>query len=403
MNREVTAIAATTDVHSAFDNANPMLSGLHEARARALVVDCGDYFEGSGFYRLGRGAIERQVLTSMYDVIAPGNHGWQHYLEPDIRALTVCANVVDQQGIPVFRPLHRTAVGGLNVLVTAVIGEQAFATVPPSHRTGQRATDPVGALRDLLLRHHHKTDAWVLLSHSGFEADLRIAEECPFLDVIFAGHCHSDQYGPAQVGRTVVVKGHELGAGYAWAEPASTGWTAHAARFTDTPTAPAALAPITDMIDSWRRQLTVPLRPVLPRWQNSTPCRATVLQLVAEHLQDRLRVPVLLNETALRSTKLGTTLRVGDLLTIEPFGNQLVHAKIPHRYIDRPGGLIAHLTRHCGPITTAPHPLPAGATHVLTTDYLATTFLDRYAQDAGLGLGESVHRILTTDDERNRR
>ncbi|MFC5665178.1 metallophosphoesterase [Kitasatospora misakiensis] len=403
MIREVAAIAATTDVHSAFDNANPMLSGLHEARARALIVDCGDYFEGSRFYRLGRGAIERQVLTSLYDVIAPGNHGWQHYLEPDIRALTVCANVVDQQGVPVFRPLHRAVVGGLRVLVTAVIGEQAFATVPPLHRTGQRATDPVNALRDLLLRHHHRADAWVLLSHSGFEADLRIAEECPFLDVIFAGHCHSDRYGPAQVGRTVVVKGHELGVGYAWAEPASTGWTAHAARFTDTPTSPTALAPITDMIDSWRRHLAAPLRPVLPRWQNSTPCRATILQLVAEHLHDKLRVPVLLNETALRSTKLGTTLRVGDLLAVEPFGNQLVHAKIPHRYIDRPEGLVTHLTQHCGPTTTVPRPLSAGTTHVLTTDYLATTFLDRYAHDAGFGLGESVLRVLTTDDERNRR
>lgn len=83
---------------AAFANALPMLIGLHAARRSALVVDCGDFFEGSGYYRLAQGRLERDVLTALYDVIAPGNHGWAHHFEPALHELTVCANVFDNAG-----------------------------------------------------------------------------------------------------------------------------------------------------------------------------------------------------------------------------------------------------------------------------------------------------------------
>ncbi|MGH1556317.1 metallophosphoesterase [Streptomyces sp. L7] len=82
MSRRLRKIIATTDVHSAFDAATPMLTHLHTARAGSLIVDCGDFFEGSGYYRFGKGKIEREILTSLYDLLAPGNHGWPHYFEP---------------------------------------------------------------------------------------------------------------------------------------------------------------------------------------------------------------------------------------------------------------------------------------------------------------------------------
>ncbi|WP_369357883.1 hypothetical protein [Streptomyces sp. cg2] len=54
---------------------------------------------------------------------------------------------------------------------------------------------------------------------------------------------------------------------------------------------------------------------------------------------------VILNETALRSTPLDDVLTIGDLRTIEPFNNQLVHTRVPDPLSDNPGALLAHLTK----------------------------------------------------------
>lgn len=236
--RSLRQIVATTDVHSALGNAAPFLTHLHALRPTSLVVDCGDFFEGSGYYRLAHGTIERKILLKLYDVLAPGNHGWPHHFEPELHRLTVCANAVHAEtGDALFRRLRIAEIGDRRVGVTAVIGQQAFKSIPVAQRVGHRVTDPVQSLRELRLAHHHEVDGWVLLSHSGFEEDLELAATCPFLDGVFAGHCHSRHCGPFRVGDTLVVKGRELADGYAIATPVGAGWGAGTTRFPDrTPT-----------------------------------------------------------------------------------------------------------------------------------------------------------------------
>ncbi|MFI9269410.1 metallophosphoesterase [Kitasatospora sp. NPDC052896] len=394
--RTLERIVATTDVHSNLAQATGMLTRLHAERERSLVVDCGDFFEGTGFYRLGRGGVERQILLSLYDVLAPGNHGWSHHFEPGLHELTVCANAVDEAtGRPLFRPLHTTEIGGRKVAVTAVISPQAFAAIPLDQRAGHRATDPVRALRELLA-HHHEVAAWILLSHSGFEQDLSLARECPFLDVIFAGHCHSDHYAAEPVGNTLVVKGAELGAGYALAAPVGSGWTAHTRRFPDSTALPVELEAIGHSIEAINAKLAAPLGRPADRWRHTVPDRRELLAAAADRLHSGLGVEaVILNETALRPVQLADVLHLADLLAIEPFSNQLVHAPLPEAVTRDLPGLLAHLTDRAGPLVVAPDPLPPGIRSVLTTDYLAETFLAGRAHEAGLQLGQAVRHVLT--------
>ncbi|MEV4507126.1 hypothetical protein [Streptomyces klenkii] len=211
----------TTDFHSAIEGATSMLGHLGRVRATSLVADCGDFFEGSGNYRFGGGTIERSLLAGLYDALAPGNQGWPHHFAPDLHPMTVCAHAVDDASRqPLFCRVRIFRIGGRRVAVTAAIGPDAFGDVPAPQRRGHRVTDPV---RVVLLVHHHEADVWVLLSHSRFENDLALAAEFPFLDVIFAGHCHSDHYTPELVGDTLVVKGGKLEAGYALAELVGAG------------------------------------------------------------------------------------------------------------------------------------------------------------------------------------
>ncbi|GGO63246.1 bifunctional metallophosphatase/5'-nucleotidase [Nonomuraea cavernae] len=394
----------TTDVHSSLENPAPMLAHLHHARTRYLVADCGDWFEGSGYYTLGGGVVERHLLGSLYDVIAPGNHGWRLHLTAALRPLTVCANVTDPAGNLLWRPLHEAVVAGRQVAVTAVIGEQAFAAIPAAERADARLLDPAEALRRLMGA--HRADAWIVLSHSGYDHDLHLAEACPGVDVIFAGHCHSDRYEPTAAGSAWVVKGHELGMGYALARPTDHGWQASVHRFPHANQVPAALKPVMARIERMRGQLAEPVGSLTSAFRNRTLIRAELLTAVAADLRLVSDADaVVLNQTCLRTADLGSELTRGDLLTIEPFGNQLVTAAISLWFADNPAALVAMLTDRAGPIITDPAPLPPGLHRILTTSYLATNFLDPTKSHAGPRLAEVVQQVLTGDypDQKGRR
>ncbi|WP_432081160.1 bifunctional metallophosphatase/5'-nucleotidase [Streptomyces sp. WAC 04229] len=398
--RALRQIVATTDVHSALDHAAPFLTHLHVLRPTSLIVDCGDFFEGSGYYRLAHGAIEREILLKLYDVLAPGNHGWPHHFEPGLYRLTVCANAVDAEtGDTLFRRMRIAEVGGRRVGVTAVIGQQAFHSIPAAQRVGHRVTDPVRSLRELMLAHHHEVNGWVLLSHSGFEEDLKLAAACPFLDVIFAGHCHSDQYGPFRVGDTLVVKGCELAQGYAIATPVGTGWGAGTTRFPDRTSGalPVELSEVTAQIADVEEQLHEVLGQVRTALRHRPLDRRGVLLDLTARLRTALGADaVILNETALRTVPLSDALTLGDLLSIEPFANQLVHAHIPESDRRDLHGLLARLTAQDGPVVAAPDPLPDAVTTVLTTGYLADNHLGGRTYDAGLRLDQAIQHVLTT-------
>ncbi|MCF3122719.1 metallophosphoesterase [Streptomyces arenae] len=397
--RTLRQIVATTDVHSSLDHAAPFLTHLHVLRPTSLVVDCGDFFEGSGYYRLAHGAIERKILLKLYDVLAPGNHGWPHHFEPDLNRLTVCANAVHAHtGDTLFRRVRIVEIDGQRVGVTAVVGRQAFHSIPVGQRAEHRVTDPVQALRELILAHHHEVDSWILLSHSGFDEDLKLAAACPFLDVIFAGHCHSDQSGPARVGDTLIVKGRELADGYAVATPIGPGWGAGTTRFPDrNPAAvPAELSEAIKEIGRVGKELASGLGPVARAYSHQIPARRGLLLDLATRLRSGLGVDaVILNHTALRPVPLGDILTLGDLLAIEPFGNQLVHARIPEHFRQDVHGLLASLTEQAGPLVTSPDPLPDGITTVLTTDYLADNYLVGRSHAAGLLLSQALKQVLS--------
>ncbi|WP_445401105.1 bifunctional metallophosphatase/5'-nucleotidase [Streptomyces sp. LE64] len=392
MNRRLQQIVATTDVHSAIGSAALMLAFLPTARTDSLIVDSGDFFEGTGIYRLGKGAIERDILTALYDVVAPGNHGWPHYFEPELRRITVCANTTDQEGAPIFDRVRIERVGGRRVAVTAVIGQQAFEAIPIGQRTGHRVTDPVRALREVMAEHHHHADAWVVLSHSGFEEDVKLAGSCPSIDVVFSGHCHSDVHGPVRVGGTLVVKGRELGLGYATASPTGGGWTARTGLFPSLSALPDALTGLRGRISTVEQALARPLGVVREPYRNAPLDRRRLLEELVEHLHTGSTTDaVVLNETALRSVPLGSVLALGDLLAVEPFDNRLVHAVLP----DEHEQALDALTKRVGPLAVLPNPLPPNSRSVLTTGYLADSHFGGRANETGLRLGHTVRRLLT--------
>lgn len=385
-------ILATTDFHSSFDNAVPLMSHLSAVRPNTLIADCGDFFEGTGYYRLGCGALERDMLLALYDVVAPGNHGWPYYLKSELHRITVCANAYDRDGRRLFRPVDVRNIAGRTVAVTAVIGVQAFNAVPYGRRVGQRVADPALALRELK-RAYGQVDAWVVLSHSGFEEDLRLAEACPFLDVVFAGHCHSDAYGPVRIGGVQVLKGYEQGAGFAQARPSESGWGAGAARFADASSLslPSSLEAVRARITAIARDLREPIDKVRAPYRHTVLDRRLLLEDIATTVYSETSSAVLLNETALRAVQLHGTLTRGDVLAVEPFSNQLVRVNCPERTAT---SLLSDLSALAGPMVVVPSPLPSPLDAFITTDYLAGA-LRHPSVPTGHSFALSVQQALT--------
>jgi hypothetical protein len=134
--------------------------------------------------------------------------------------MTVCANAVDDStGRPLFDRIRIVDLQGRRVAVTAVIGVCAFHTIPADQRAGHRVTDPATVLRELMLEHHHHVDAWMVLSHSGFETDLELAalkEEIAFTGRMLAARLGTvnEPYRDTELDRHRLLQGrHQISLG----------------------------------------------------------------------------------------------------------------------------------------------------------------------------------------------
>ncbi|MFE2850123.1 metallophosphoesterase [Streptomyces lavendulae] len=357
-------ITATTDFHSALHRAPNLLATLHRARPTSLIVDSGDFFEGGAYYPVTRGAVEQRILRELYDVIAPGNHGWRHYTGP-LRSLTVCANVMDAStNTPFFRPLHLAELSGRRVAITAVIGPNAFASIAPDLRASQRVTQPVLALQQLYAQHHQDVDVWVLLSHQGYQRDQDLASRCPFLDLVFSGHCHSTDSGPEGVGTTMLMKAPEFGRGIATARLNSGRWITNVELTAPLPF-PAELSWATQVIGQAEASLDEIVGRPSMYWKNRTIIPEELLRHVAARLRRQTGLGVILNASAITPRPLGDVLTRRELIELVPYDNRLfqmgpsaaMHKRSVQDLAPSGGPLVVDVPEEHGPL--------------LTTDYLA--------------------------------
>lgn len=394
------AVAVTCDVHSHLESGMGLLSRLDGLSSMCLLADSGDFMQGTGFYRLGGGLVEQAMLTRFYDVVAPGNHGFGHYLHATaLRAKTVCANLLTPSGEHVFRPYWEVEISGTPCLVTGVMGAEAFAAIPAEERYGIRHVDSAGAVTDLTRsvdQHTGRTPALIVLSHSGWDQDLALARACPHLAVIFSGHCHSPNYGPKRVGKVLVLKGREHAGGYGIARYLPMGWQARVYEFEPAHgDLRAGLTGLHARITELARQLDEPVGNILEPYRDTTPTPSELLHAVARLEFDAGSAQAaLLNTTALRPPRLGNLLTRGQVLETSPFDNRLAVVELAD------GESLADLAELIAPVVepiaiTGPGAADRGGVRVATTEYLARTHLRRPYRVLPHGLAERVAQVLT--------
>jgi len=209
-----------------------MVTAVAEARTRnpdALLVDGGDQFQGSLFYTYYKGEVAAEIMNNLqYDGMTVGNHEFDDGPE-------VLRGFMDTVEFPVL--MSNADVSNeptlANKLMKSTIVEKAGEKIGLIGLTPQNTSelaspgknitfsDPVEAVRgEVAALSEAGVNIIIVLSHSGYKTDLRVAEEVDGVDVIVGGHSNTllsntnekaaGPY-PTMVGDTAVVQAYAYG------------------------------------------------------------------------------------------------------------------------------------------------------------------------------------------------
>lgn len=209
-----------------------MVTAVAEARKRnpdALLVDGGDQFQGSLFYTYYKGAVAAEIMNNLqYDGMTVGNHEFDDGPE-------VLRGFMDAVGFPVLMSNADVSKEPslANKLMKSTVIEKAGQKIGLIGLTPQNTnelaspgknisfSDPVEAVRgEVAELTEAGVNIIVVLSHSGYNTDLRVAKEVEGVDVIVGGHSNTllsntnekakGPY-PTMVGDTAVVQAYAYG------------------------------------------------------------------------------------------------------------------------------------------------------------------------------------------------
>ena len=215
-----------------FGGSARLMTAIAEARARAgnsILVDGGDQFQGTLYYTYYKGAVAAEMMNQMgYDAMTVGNHEFDDGPE-------VLRGFIDTVGFPVLMSnadfsaekllsdvlLKSTVIdrGGEQIGLIGLTPEDTDDLASPGPNIS--FSDPVAAVQGEVDRLTELgINKIIVLSHSGYGVDQRVAAETNGVDVIVGGHSNTllsntqeravGPY-PTMVGDTAIVQAYAYG------------------------------------------------------------------------------------------------------------------------------------------------------------------------------------------------
>lgn len=194
----------------------------HEA-SRVLVLDAGDSFQGTPLFNFFSGEPDFLGMDlAGYDASTVGNHDLDNGLA-NLKAQMkgrhfplICTNLVDPvSGEPIFTGTRVFTRGGLKVGVFGLMGRDALQAVAMKNQQGFKFLEPLEVATRTVAALRKQADVVILLSHSGYDADLALAKQVTGIDVIVGGHSHTKLEHPVEVvngaWKTLVVQDFQWG------------------------------------------------------------------------------------------------------------------------------------------------------------------------------------------------
>lgn len=182
-----------------------LVTAISEAREAAegdvLLLDAGDWFQGSLFFTQYGGDVAAEFMTRIgYDAMAVGNHEFDNGPEglaaflDQVEFPVLSANIdVSQSNLLAGKVGKSTVVeteGGARIGIVSVLAEDTPETSSPGDNVVfspaiDAAQTQIDALTD------EGVANIVLLTHLGLRGDRRLAEDLTGVDLIIGGHSHT--------------------------------------------------------------------------------------------------------------------------------------------------------------------------------------------------------------------
>ncbi len=216
---EEIVILHTNDTHSALDPDDKNLGGvlrrkvlidsIREARpGQVLLVDCGDAVQGTLYFTLYKGEVERKMMNALgYDVAILGNHEFDNGLDVlanelsqlDADLITTNYDLRDTPLDSLFTPYTIKTIGDCKIGFLA-INLDPKGMIADSNAGNVKYTDGIKAANAMAwyLRNIEHADKVVALTHVGYDtqnpptpSDLELASSTEGIDIIIGGHSHT--------------------------------------------------------------------------------------------------------------------------------------------------------------------------------------------------------------------
>lgn len=201
-----------------------MLSGyINKVRSEepnCLYCVAGDMFRGSIIDSEFQGLSTIEIMNMLSpDVVTLGNHetdyGLSHllFIEKCARFPIINANLhIKTNGARLFKPYQVIEIDGMKILFIGILTEEVIAQTRNEKLIGsiinvEDAVKEVGKICNA----HHTTDIdlTVLLTHIGYEEDLKLAAQLDpswGVDIIIGGHSHTFIDKPAEVNNILIAQ-----------------------------------------------------------------------------------------------------------------------------------------------------------------------------------------------------
>ncbi len=203
---------------------NYTINKIREETKHVLVLDAGDFMTGNPISEIEYNGAQGGALIHFfnymkYDGLTPGNH------EFDI-SVQNARKLIDLSEFPIFsanlftadgelftdEPYHIYKRGKLSIGVIGVIVDdlEGYLNMPQRHEAITRPALPiVDSLAQVI---DPQTDLIIVLSHSGLDADKKLASQLgPEVDIIIGGHSHSRLKETIQLNRKYIVQAGSKG------------------------------------------------------------------------------------------------------------------------------------------------------------------------------------------------
>jgi len=179
---------------------------------QTLFIDGGDFISGYLYANFDTGESVASVYESLpLDMFTLGNHEFDYGFKGMRKTLSslsdkaLCANVFFQ-GKSLYRPYKIVKQGNIKVLYFGITTTMIKRFSPGIKKLNIEVREPEKVIEQILMENKDKADIFVMISHQGFDNDMKIAEKFRDLDIIIGGHSHTLVKYPPVINNTIVTQ-----------------------------------------------------------------------------------------------------------------------------------------------------------------------------------------------------